>query len=69
MNQPTLNKILTSIKQPVIATVHKDPDPDAIGSLLALYFICKQFKIKLECYASDFIETKFDYLPGSTIIN
>ena len=63
MTNQTLKSTIKTLKHPIIGTAHKDPDIDAIGSLLALRLGLKQKNHDLECYVSDYKPTKFQFLP------
>ena len=65
MSNESLSTVINKLTQATIATVHKDPDVDAIGSLLALNHALKQFKKPIILYANDFNLKKFKFLPGA----
>ena len=69
MSSLNLKTILDNLPEKTIATVHKDPDVDAIGSLLAFYLIAKSFNKDIYLYSSDFNIQNFNYLPGADQIN
>ena len=52
----------------LIATVHKDPDYDAIGSLLALGNLINKMGKEICLYAPDIDINQFENLPGINTI-
>lgn len=65
MSSKSLLDLISDLPYPAIATVHKDPDLDAIGSLLALVHIGKQLGKTIIPYVGDYQEKKFHFLPRS----
>ena len=53
------------LPEKIIATVHKDPDYDAIGSLLAMGTLINALGKKITLYAPDINIKQFKNLPGT----
>ena len=60
MNKEIIKEIFTNLPNDIIATTHKDPDFDAIGSLLALKELVESLNSKM----SDKLEDYSDNLVG-----
>ena len=56
------------LPEKLIATVHKDPDYDAIGSLLALGNLINKMGKEICLYAPDIDINQFENLPGINTI-
>ena len=52
------------LPEKIIATVHKDPDYDAIGSLLALGNLINALGKDVTLYSPDINTKQFKHLPG-----
>ena len=57
-------QLFHSLPERIIATVHKDPDYDAIGSLLALKQLLFQLGHEVTLYSPDISQKHFRHLPG-----
>jgi phosphoesterase RecJ-like protein len=56
--------VFNHLPDQLIATVHKDPDVDAIGSLLAFQRLINGLGKQITLYVPDFNPALFAYLPG-----
>ncbi|MBI5701273.1 bifunctional oligoribonuclease/PAP phosphatase NrnA [Candidatus Saganbacteria bacterium] len=61
------SKFLQLIKQSetVIVAVHKDPDGDTLGSLIAMGLILETFGLKVTLFSNDGVPNTYKFLPGS----
>ena len=59
-----LHQLLKNLPNKLIATVHKDPDFDAIGSLLALGSLIQSLNKEITLFSPDINLKQFDFLPG-----
>ncbi|MEK9727730.1 MAG: bifunctional oligoribonuclease/PAP phosphatase NrnA [Candidatus Margulisiibacteriota bacterium] len=64
MNNSSLLEKLHQLPNKIIATVHKEPDYDAIGSLLALGELIEQLGKNVTLFAPDIDLGQFEHLPG-----
>ena len=64
MIKQTFTAIFDSLPNNIIATVHKDPDFDAIGSLLAFGTLINQYGKTCTLYAPDIDMDQFKSLPS-----
>lgn len=64
MIDATILKHFQTLPKKIIATVHKDPDYDAIGSLLALGTLINALGKDITLYSPDINIKQFKHLPG-----
>lgn len=62
-----MKEVISAINQSksVMIVTHTDPDGDAIGSMLAVYFALKGMNKKAEMYCRDEVPEIYKFLPGS----
>lgn len=48
----------------ILITSHIDPDGDALGSMLAMAYICEQWGKRVVCVNESSIPRRFSFLPG-----
>ncbi len=58
-----INNILEKSKN-ILIVAHKSPDPDAVGSMMGLYFAFKKVNIKSSVYAAGDLPNYLNFLPG-----
>lgn len=66
MNYKESKKIYRAIKKSrnIVLNCHKNPDPDSIGSALALTQVLKGMKKKVTVICPTDLDDRLDYLPG-----
>jgi bifunctional oligoribonuclease and PAP phosphatase NrnA len=62
-----MQKLISAIKKAdsFVIFTHRDPDGDAIGSMIAVYLALKQLKKKATMYCSDKVPDIYKFLPSS----
>jgi len=67
MSKKDLNLALKILKKfsSFLLAVHKNPDGDSVGSMLALALALKKMKKKVVCFASDPVPENLSFLPAS----
>jgi bifunctional oligoribonuclease and PAP phosphatase NrnA len=63
-----LHTLLTNLPNDIVATVHRDPDYDAIGSLLALKPLLNAYNKSVTLFSGDINYQQFSALPNVTDI-
>lgn len=61
-------KAIRSAKSVILLT-HEDPDGDAIGTMLAVYFGLKSIGKKVSMYCKDPVPEIYEFLPGSDTVS
>lgn len=71
MNYPQSLEILEKIKssQKIMLVCHRNPDADAIGSILSLYQIIFKMGIKVEMFCTDEVPSELKFLLNSELVN
>lgn len=65
-----MNEVFNQVKEVIlqsktaIVACHKDPDGDALGSMLAMYFILSKVGLEVFMYCCDDIPVVYKFLPG-----
>lgn len=68
MSYQSLQPYFQSKKRSVL-TLHINPDPDSIGSNLALAHVLQQLGHSVSVYSQDVVSDEFNFLPGFADIN
>ena len=70
MRKKDLEEIKKRLSKPhkAVLTLHLSPDPDSIGSVLALYHVLKRHNIEADIFTHDPVPEDFLFLPGADVI-
>ena len=65
-----MQKAIDAIKaaRSVILFTHRDPDGDAIGSMISLYVALKKLRKKVDMFSSDPVPEMYRFLPHSELV-
>ena len=64
MIDASMVELFQSLPKRVIATIHRDPEVDAIGSMLGLGNLIQRLGGTVDLYSPDIHASSFDFLPG-----